>query len=108
MRPESCDRPITARKQEMRRTAVASVAPRRAAPTSGPPGRRAGSFLETHQFPGIAPSEQLAGKEVVEGVTRFVRRESRQQGVSEQVEVADGVQNLVFDELIAVTQPIAG
>jgi hypothetical protein len=33
---------------------------------------------------------------------------SGQQGVAKQVEVADGVEDLVLDELVAVTQAIAG
>ena len=70
-------------------------------------GGRRGSFLvEGHDLPGLLVFQQHAQDLVVEPVPGLVRRIRREQGVAAQIEVADGVQHLVLDELVAVAEAI--
>ncbi len=46
--------------------------------------------------------KQLTSQEIIQGMTALVRGKSRQQGVTQQVKITDCIENLVFDELIAI------
>ena len=50
--------------------------------------------------------QQFAQQRVVERVAGFVGLEGADDGVAQQVQVADGVEHLVFDELVVVAQAV--
>ena len=51
-------------------------------------------FVEGDLFPGVFLTDQLTQQAIVEGVTRFMTAEGTDQAVSQQIEVADGVEVL--------------
>ena len=59
--------------------------------------------LEGHHFPGIGLLNQRAQQTIVERVTRLDALELADQAVTQQVQVTDGIENLVFDELGRLT-----
>src|SRR5262249_41239286 len=68
--------------------------------------RRLGRIAEADLFPGLLVREQFAQQLVVQLVARLVAVERADQAVTEQVQIADRVQDLVLDELVLVTQAV--
>src|SRR5678815_2846636 len=68
--------------------------------------RRLGRIVEADLFPGLAVGEQLAQQFIVQLVPGFVAEERTNQAVTEQIQVADRVEDLVLDELVLVTQAV--
>src|SRR5690606_31908934 len=62
--------------------------------------------LEGHHFPGFRVGQQGLEGGVVEGVPRLVCNKLANQGVAQLIQVADGVEDLVLDELVLVAQPL--
>ena len=68
--------------------------------------RRLGRIVETDLFPGLLLGDQCAQQFVVQFMPGLVTEKSADQAVAEQVQIADRVEDLVFDELVFVTQAV--
>ena len=77
---------------------------RRAAADVG--DRRFRQALEGHFLPGAALADERAQQLVVERVAGLVAAEFADQAVSEQIQIADRIENLVLDELVLVAQAV--
>ena len=64
------------------------------------------AILESDFLPGIRVLDQFPQQLVVQGMPRFVAAERTDQAVAEQVQIAYGVQDLVFDKLVLVAQAV--
>src|SRR5690606_21910113 len=65
-----------------------------------------GGGPEAHPLPGVRAREQLAQQPVVQAVARLVAGELADDAVAGEVQVADGVEDLVLHELVAVAQAL--
>ena len=72
----------------------------------GETGRRRRLVVEGDDLPGRPIGEQGADEPVVERVPRLERAVRRQQRVAGEHQVADGVEDLVLDELVVVAQAV--
>src|SRR5450759_502188 len=63
--------------------------------------------IEGDQLPSFGSREQGARQGVVQPVTGFVGGVFADQRVSEQIQIADGVEHLVLGKFVVVTQPLA-
>ena len=62
--------------------------------------RRIRVALEHHLFPGGGIRQQRPQQLVVEGVPGLVPAELADEAMAEQVQIADGIEDLVLDELV--------
>jgi len=63
-------------------------------------------FLEGHDFPAVPAGNQLAQQQVIERVTRFVPAELTDEGLAQQIQITDRIEDLVLDELILVAETV--
>ena len=63
-------------------------------------------MAEGHVFPCGRPGQQLAQQLVVHGVAGLVAAEGRNQRMPDDVEVTDGVEDLVPDKFVRKAQPV--
>src|SRR5450432_1300230 len=67
---------------------------------------RVGETLESHFLPGAVRADQRSQQFVVQRMSGFEAAELADQAMSQQIQVADCIEDLVLDELVLITQSV--